>query len=503
MAERLAAWRPGLGLRTSAGWALLPALLALWALRLATAAMVDAGLHVDEAQYWDWSRDLDWGYFSKPPGIALLIRASTALAGDGLLGIRALPALCWILATALLWQLGRAMSDDGRDAQAGTWCAALFAATPAACLLGLVATTDAPLMLCWAAAMLATWHACRTGAWAWWAAAGLAWGGGLQAKYTMAALALSWAWLAWHQVAARRGVLLALAIGLLLALPNLVWNAQHGWPTLAHTADITVAAVRPAQRSLAASLGEFALGQLLLCGPALWWVGLRLWRRRGATVTPGPGSGRQAFAWAFVWPLLGLATLQAGLSRTQMNWTAPALLGLCLAAGLAARRHDRSGGGWRWPAAAGLLLGTVVALSADLPPLGGDPAARPRWDPWARMRGWDGALQALQPALAQYPALPVLAGQRELIAQAAYGWRALPRQPQALAPAGRPAHHYELVGALPRARWQAGPLLWLQSAGAAPPAADARMLAEGRRGRRALQLWLLPRGLAEDGGARR
>ena len=30
-------------------------------------------LHFDEAQYWIWAQNLDWGYFSKPPLIAWMI----------------------------------------------------------------------------------------------------------------------------------------------------------------------------------------------------------------------------------------------------------------------------------------------------------------------------------------------------------------------------------------------------------------------------------------------
>ena len=43
-------------------------------------------LYVDEAQYWTWAQALDWGYFSKPPGIAALIALSTTLFGDGIVG---------------------------------------------------------------------------------------------------------------------------------------------------------------------------------------------------------------------------------------------------------------------------------------------------------------------------------------------------------------------------------------------------------------------------------
>src|ERR1700681_3909440 len=35
----------------------------------------------DEAHYWDWSRQLDWSYYSKGPLVAWLIRAGTELAG--------------------------------------------------------------------------------------------------------------------------------------------------------------------------------------------------------------------------------------------------------------------------------------------------------------------------------------------------------------------------------------------------------------------------------------
>src|SRR5207249_5638178 len=35
----------------------------------------------DEAHYWDWSRQLDWSYYSKGPLVAYLIRLGCELAG--------------------------------------------------------------------------------------------------------------------------------------------------------------------------------------------------------------------------------------------------------------------------------------------------------------------------------------------------------------------------------------------------------------------------------------
>ena len=82
--------------------ALALALLAITVWRAWVVVHVHAGLHVDEAQYWVWAQALDWGYYSKPPVIAALIAASTALLGDGLLGVKALAMLCYPLTAWVL-----------------------------------------------------------------------------------------------------------------------------------------------------------------------------------------------------------------------------------------------------------------------------------------------------------------------------------------------------------------------------------------------------------------
>src|SRR3954453_14218965 len=59
-------------------------------------------LAADEAHYWDWSRHLDWSYYSKGPLVAWVIRASrffladlsTRLVGSEMLAVR-LPAVAF------------------------------------------------------------------------------------------------------------------------------------------------------------------------------------------------------------------------------------------------------------------------------------------------------------------------------------------------------------------------------------------------------------------------
>src|SRR6187549_3191838 len=47
----------------------------LTVLRVAALFITPLELYPDEAQYWLWSRHLDFGYFSKPPVVAWLIWA--------------------------------------------------------------------------------------------------------------------------------------------------------------------------------------------------------------------------------------------------------------------------------------------------------------------------------------------------------------------------------------------------------------------------------------------
>ncbi|WP_244505580.1 hypothetical protein [Methyloceanibacter stevinii] len=58
------------------GYALLTVLCLgiLLAFRLLALYASKIDFVMDEAQYWTWSRDLDFGYFSKPPLIAWVIR---------------------------------------------------------------------------------------------------------------------------------------------------------------------------------------------------------------------------------------------------------------------------------------------------------------------------------------------------------------------------------------------------------------------------------------------
>src|SRR5262245_66010067 len=89
--------------RTRAVWIFIGALTLV---RLSMLGSTD--LEFDEAHYWRWSERLAPGYFSKGPGIAFAIRASTTVFGGNEFGVRFFsPVLAGVTGLLLLYFAGR------------------------------------------------------------------------------------------------------------------------------------------------------------------------------------------------------------------------------------------------------------------------------------------------------------------------------------------------------------------------------------------------------------
>jgi len=73
-------------------------ILTLFFLKVIYLYFLDLPLSYDEAYYWDWSRFLDFGYYSKPPMIAWIIRLGTEILGNTEFAVR-FPALIFITLT--------------------------------------------------------------------------------------------------------------------------------------------------------------------------------------------------------------------------------------------------------------------------------------------------------------------------------------------------------------------------------------------------------------------
>src|SRR6266481_4620979 len=118
------------------------AILGLVVLRLVAAAWTP--LTFDEAYYWMWSKHLAGGYYDHPPGVAVVIRLGTMIAGDTELGVRLVSIL---LALPMSWAVYRAAAILFGNQRVAATTAVLLNVTLMAAVGTLIVTPDAPLLV--------------------------------------------------------------------------------------------------------------------------------------------------------------------------------------------------------------------------------------------------------------------------------------------------------------------------------------------------------------------
>ena len=104
-----------------AGW-----LGALLVLRLVSLWFNSLDLHYDEAQYWAWSRDPAFGYYSKPPLLGWLIGVSNLACGStSEFCTRVASPIVHTITSVLIYFVAALLFDR----RTGAWAAILFAPT--------------------------------------------------------------------------------------------------------------------------------------------------------------------------------------------------------------------------------------------------------------------------------------------------------------------------------------------------------------------------------------
>ncbi|HEX8525011.1 MAG TPA: glycosyltransferase family 39 protein, partial [Tepidisphaeraceae bacterium] len=225
-----------------------------------------ADLSGDEAQYWDWSRNLDWSYYSKGPLIAYIIRGSCAIFGETMPAVR-YPAIAFGVATSIVtYLLTRKLFGSERLALGAVLLNHLVPMFIAGSIL---MTIDPPMFLCWALATLFAAYAIFDGRKGAWLLVGVAIGVGFLAKYATPLWYLGTLGflIATNQLKRQgAGLVAAAVVTLLFTAPVIVWNAQHGWVSLHHVAHQTGASGGSLKRG---NLFELVGSQIGVIGPIL------------------------------------------------------------------------------------------------------------------------------------------------------------------------------------------------------------------------------------------
>lgn len=441
------------GPEAAEGWAAraLGVILAVTALKLALNAFGWLPAHFDEAQYWSYGEALDFGYYSKPPMVAWLIRLSTEIFGDTLFGLRFFAPLLHAGIAWTIFACGRLLFE-GRT---GFWAALLYLAAPGVTVSSAVISTDPPMMLAWSLALYALIQAMiaegpegrRAQAPAWWLAFGAAIGLGLLSKYTIVVLplgALGYAlfssqegpiWRRRFGLSRLGGPALALLAAIVVWSPNLIWNAAHDFSSIAHVGEN--AKLEGGPRFNPGNMGEFLGAQLGVFGPLAFlalpaFVALGRWRHE----------------WPFrllLWlslPLILAMSVQALISRAHPNWAAPAYVAGAIL--VAAWALDL---GRRWILTLSLAIGALAAIGfhGALALYDARGPELPRaYDPAKKTRHYAGACAR---ALALRGELRLISSDRKLLADCLFAGK-LGLDQIRMTPVPSPGNHYELVASL-------------------------------------------------------
>ena len=435
-------------------------LTALWLLVFASLILwiIASGrwpLEPEEAQYWDWSRRLDWSYYSKGPMVAYLIAMSTSLGGDSEFWVRLPAVILGIGLAGIAYFLARMIFQSDR---AGFLSVVLLSLMPLYAAGFVLMTTDTPFIFFWGLTSLFLCRAIQRRGEGSWYGAGIAFGLGLLSKYTMLMLlpcALLWLLVSpnlrpWLR---RREPYEAAFLGFLIFSPVMVWNTRHGWVSSHHV--FTQAGGGGSSWTLASLLGglEFLGGQVLLGGIFLfvlmslavawaWHEGFRQGREDLLLLVC---VSAPVFIFFQLWSLA---------TKVQGNWAAHAYFGAAVAAAGWAETWPR----WRERRRTtkrlnGLLLASIITLAVVISVI----VVLDLWAPFGlriptrldlvskRLRGWPELGQAVSALERDAATRPFLVSDRYQIAsELAFYVKGHPRVYSANL--GRRMNQYDLWG---------------------------------------------------------
>ena len=299
---------------------LLPSFIFLLLLKIGALNFTTFNLFGDEAQYWLWSKDIDFGYFSKPPFLSWIIRVYTEILGSSFVSLKLLPSFVYLL---IAWSIYNLLLNSGLNKKDSFAGCLIFLFIPAVSFSSFIISTDLFLLLFWTLSLNQLIKINIEQSLKNFILLGIFLGLGFLSKYAVIYFVICLFVLILLDQRFRRffldnlsGFGLTFLSMFIIIVPNIIWNFNNDWITLQHTSDnanfanIEINFIRGL---------EFLLIQVLMLGPFIVLGGLIGFKKWDYI---------QKIFLIFSIPIILIVLVEAIIVRANANWAAPALISL-------------------------------------------------------------------------------------------------------------------------------------------------------------------------------
>lgn len=372
-------------------------------------------LFLEEAQYWLWSTELDWSYYSKPPLVAYLNFLSTSIFGHTELAIKFNAVGMGLIFTFFVYAIAYEFFKDQSKA---FWASILVYTMPFFHTTFNFFLTDAPLLAAWAGAILYYLKAIGSNQLKHWVLLGVCCGLGLLSKYTMVLFApLVLIHLLWFNksILFQKGPYLTLLVAALFLLPVLIWNLQMDFISFRHVASIGKSELIFAKRLIFVS--EYVGGQVAIVSPFLFpFVVIAIYQSFKSK------DSTQTFLALGPVLIFFFFLTYAFTKRVEVNWSVFAYSSIPVLLVQRFTNMRRKKLAWSLAILTFSLLLAFSYLTPYLHPLGLHKIWPPKKDPVHRVIGWDKLGQRVQEIIDQQVSAPffIFSDSYEVACQAAF-----------------------------------------------------------------------------------
>ena len=274
----------------------------------------------DEAQYWLWSQNLDFGYYSKPPLLSWIIAVVCSIFGNSIFVIKMIPVFFYCLTSYVIFLLSKKLFDNN---EFSFLTAITFFLMPAVTFSSFLVSTDIVLIFFWSLSMLQILIIKERPDKFNFILLGMFVGLAFLAKYAavyfiLCAILISFEKEMKNIYLKQRLSLFycVLTFGLVIA-PNIIWNFNNEWATFGHTVDN--AALKRTNLNFVEGL-KFFVSQIIMVGPIIF-----LFFILGIVKNLNINFNIR-FLLFFSLPIFFIVLVKSILVRSNANWAAVSLI---------------------------------------------------------------------------------------------------------------------------------------------------------------------------------